>query len=77
MMPAVGQAQDGDTALMSAARQNHTEVARMLLECGANKDVVDNVRITAAYISMHSLGALIHYSIFFVYLRSVNMVIHL
>ena len=37
--------QDGDTALILAAWHGHTEIARLLLECGANKNMKNDVRI--------------------------------
>ncbi len=38
---------DGWTALMLAARYNQNEVAKVLLECGANTDIKNNLGKTA------------------------------
>lgn len=35
--------QDGDTALMEAANENHDEVVSLLIEAGADMDTTDDV----------------------------------
>ena len=37
--------QDGDTALSLAAVQGRTECVRLLVECGADKEAKNNVRV--------------------------------
>lgn len=42
----VFKAQDGCTALISAAGDGHIECVRLLIEAGANKEAKDKVRVT-------------------------------
>ena len=37
--------QDGRTALMCAVSKGHVDCARLLIESGADKEAIDNVRI--------------------------------
>ncbi len=60
------QTQSGRTALIFAAQNGHAECVRLLLEVGADKDAVDNVRgvilmgvCMCAHVSMYAFMCLL------------------
>lgn len=48
----VNQTQDGYTALMFAARNEHAECTRLLVESGADTGATDNVRCINSFLSL-------------------------
>ena len=47
--PAAGPAQNGTTGLMMASQNGHVEVARLLLDRGANVDAAKEVQLRGGY----------------------------
>ncbi len=67
---ASGFSQWGLTALMIAARNDHAECMRLLIDAGANKDALDEVRLCSCFALASSSYAALLFPLLFHQLQS-------